>query len=257
MIDIANLTKDYHADGAPAVRGLDLAIATGEFLVLVGPSGCGKTTMLTMINRLTEPSAGEVRIDGRSIRDGDPAALRRRIGFVFQDVGLFPHLTAAENIGITLKLMRMPKPAIEARTDELMAQMQMPRAQFGGRFPRELSGGQRQRIGLARALAARPSIMLMDEPFGALDPLTRDELAPEYRALHDALGLTTVLVTHDMTEAFLLADRIAVMRAGRFVQIGTPQEIVSGPADDFVRGLIENPRKRARALARVLGADPT
>ena len=255
MIDIINLTKEYPAGGRTAVAGLDLTIASGEFLVLVGPSGCGKTTTLTMINLLTEPSAGEIRIDGENIRNSDPVALRRRIGFVFQDVGLFPHLTAAENIGITLKLMRTPKPEIEARTDELMAQMHMPRAQFGTRLPRALSGGQRQRIGLARALAAKPSIMLMDEPFGALDPLTRDELAPEYRALHDALKLTTVLVTHDMTEAFLLADRIAVMRAGKLVQIGTPHEIVSRPTDDFVRALIENPRKRALALARVMEAN--
>jgi len=174
---------------------------------------------------------------------------------VFQDIGLFPHLTAAENIGITLKLMAMPKSAIEARIDELMARMRMPREQFGQRFPRALSGGQRQRIGLARALAAKPSIMLMDEPFGALDPLTRDELGPEYRALHEALGLTTVLVTHDMTEAFLLADRIAVMRAGHLVQIGTPHEIVSSPADEFVRAMIDNPRKRALALARVMAAN--
>jgi osmoprotectant transport system ATP-binding protein len=255
MIDIVNLTKDYHADGRAAVIGLTLSIATGEFLVLVGPSGCGKTTTLTMINRLTEPSAGEIRIDGESIGNADPVALRRRIGFVFQDIGLFPHLTAAENIGITLKLMGMPRPAMEARIDELMARMQMPREQFGARFPQALSGGQRQRVGLARALAAKPSIMLMDEPFGALDPLTRDELGPEYRALHEALELTTVLVTHDMTEAFLLADRIAVMRAGHLVQIGTPHEIVSRPADDFVRAMIENPRKRAHALARLMEPD--
>ena len=254
MIELVHLTKEYHAGGRPAVAGLDLQIATGEFLVLVGPSGCGKTTTLTMINRLTEPSAGEIRIDGENITARDPVALRRRIGFVFQDVGLFPHLTAAENIGITLRLMGMSKPEIEARIDELLDRMRMPRAHFGARFPRALSGGQRQRIGLARALAAWPSVMLMDEPFGALDPLTRDELAPEYRALHDALGLTTVLVTHDMTEAFLLADRIAVMRAGHLVQIGTPHEIVSKPVDEFVRALIENPRKRARDLARVMGA---
>jgi osmoprotectant transport system ATP-binding protein len=257
MIDIVNLTKDYHADGRSAVVGLNLSIATGEFLVLVGPSGCGKTTTLTMINRLTEPSAGQIRIDGENIGDADPVALRRRIGFVFQDIGLFPHLTAAENIGITLNLMGTPRPAMEARIDELMAQMQLPREQFGARFPRALSGGQRQRVGLARALAAKPSIMLMDEPFGALDPLTRDELGPEYRALHEALGLTTVLVTHDMTEAFLLADRIAVMRAGHLIQVGTPQEIVSRPADDFVRAMIENPRKRARALARLMQANGT
>jgi osmoprotectant transport system ATP-binding protein len=257
MIDIVNLTKEYHAGGRPAVSGLDLSVPTGEFLVLVGPSGCGKTTTLTMINRLTEPSSGEIRIDGASIRDADPVALRRRIGFVFQDVGLFPHLTAAENIGITLTLMGRPKAEIAARVDELMTQIAMPRSQFGARFPRALSGGQRQRVGLARALAAKPSIMLMDEPFGALDPLTRDELAPEYRALHDKLGLTTVLVTHDMTEAFLLADRIAVMREGHLVQVGTPHEIVSKPADDHVRALIENPKSRARALARVLSPNDT
>ena len=255
MIDIVNLTKEYHGGGRAAVSGLDLSIRTGEFLVLVGPSGCGKTTTLTMINRLTEPSGGDIRIDGQSIRRTDPVILRRRIGFVFQDVGLFPHLTAAENIGITLKLEGMPRPGMDGRIDELMAQMHLSRAQFGGRYPRELSGGQRQRVGLARALAAKPSIMLMDEPFGALDPLTRDELAPEYRSLHDALQLTTILVTHDMTEAFLLADRIAVMRAGRLLQIGTPHEIVSQPVDDFVRAMIENPRRRARALARAMEAD--
>jgi osmoprotectant transport system ATP-binding protein len=255
MIDIVSLTKDYHAGERPAVADVSLSIATGEFLVLVGPSGCGKTTTLTMINRLTEPSSGEIRIDGESIRDADPVALRRRIGFVFQDIGLFPHLTAAENIGVTPKLMGLPKSDIVSRVNDLMARMHMPPAQFAHRFPRELSGGQRQRVGLARALAAAPSIMLMDEPFGALDPLTRDELGPEYRALHDALGLTTVLVTHDMTEAFLLADRIAVMRAGKLVQIGTPHEIVAHPADEFVRALIENPRNRARALARVMEAN--
>lgn len=252
MIDIVHLTKEYHAGGRPAVDDFNLSIARGELLVLVGPSGCGKTTTLTMINRLTEPSAGEVRIDGISIADSDPVALRRQIGFVFQDIGLFPHLTAAENVGITLRLLGMPKPAIDARVHELMTQMHLPPAEFGERFPRALSGGQKQRVGLARALAAKPSIMLMDEPFGALDPLTRDELTPEYRGLHDTLGLTTVLVTHDMTEAFLLADRIAVMREGHLVQVGSPREIATQPADDFVRALIENPRKRARALAAVM-----
>ena len=252
MIDIVNLTKEYQTGGRPAVDGLNLSVASGEFLVLVGPSGCGKTTTLSMINRLIEPTGGDILIDGQSVRQADPVTLRRHIGFVFQDIGLFPHLTAAENIGITLKLAGAPESQIDARVEELMTQINLPRARFGDRFPRALSGGQSQRIGLARALAARPSIMLMDEPFGALDPLTRDELGPEYRALHDALNLTTVLVTHDMTEAILLADRIAVMRHGRLAQIGSPREIVSSPADDFVRALIDNPRKRALALARVM-----
>ena len=254
MIELRDLSKEYHTAERAAVRGLNLTVATGEFLVLIGPSGCGKTTTLTMINRLIEPTSGEILIDGKGVRSSDPVALRRSMGFVFQDIGLFPHLTAAENVGITLRLMGTPKPAIKARVAELMTQMRVPPEQFGQRFPRMLSGGQRQRVGLARALAAKPSIMLMDEPFGALDPLTREELAPEYRGIHDRLGLTTVLVTHDMTEALLLADRIAIMREGRLVQIGTPHEIVASPADDFVRAMMENPRKRARALAEAMQA---
>src|ERR1700720_3299380 len=181
MIALRDLSKEYHTGERAAVHGLTLTVATGEFLVLIGPSGCGKTTTLTMVNRLIEPTSGEVLIDGTDVRSSDPVALRRSMGFVFQDIGLFPHLTAAENVGITLKLMGTPKPAIEARVAELMTQMRVPAEQFGQRFPRMLSGGQRQRVGLARALAAKPSIMLMDEPFGALDPLTRDELASEYR----------------------------------------------------------------------------
>jgi osmoprotectant transport system ATP-binding protein len=253
MIELRDLSKEYHTGEQAAVHGLNLAVATGEFLVLIGPSGCGKTTTLTMINRLIEPSGGTVLIDGLDVRSADPVALRRSIGFVFQDIGLFPHLTAAENVGITLRLMGRPRPEIDTRVAELMRQMRVPSEQFGRRFPRALSGGQRQRIGLARALAAKPSIMLMDEPFGALDPITREELAPEYRDIHDRLGLTTVLVTHDMTEAFLLADRIAIMREGRLVQVGTPREIATSSSDDFVRAMVESPRKRAHALAAVMG----
>jgi osmoprotectant transport system ATP-binding protein len=171
---------------------------------------------------------------------------------VFQAVGLFPHMTVAENIGITPRLLGWPAHEIAARTDALLALVRLEPGQFRDRFPGQLSGGQRQRVGLARALAPRPAIMLMDEPFGALDPLTRDDISGDYREIHGRLGLTTVLVTHDMTEAFLLADRVAVMRAGELVQLGTPQELLANPADDLVRTLVETPRRRAKKLAEAM-----
>jgi osmoprotectant transport system ATP-binding protein len=253
MIELRDVSKVY-ADGTrAAVRSLNLSIPRGEFLAVVGPSGCGKTTTLSMINRLVDPSSGTICIDGSDIRDADPVKLRRGIGFVFQDVGLFPHLTAGENAGIALRLMGRPAIEIRARVTEVFGQVQLPPAEFLGRAPSALSGGQRQRVGVARALAAKPSIMLMDEPFGALDPLIRDELAGEYHAIHRALGLTTILVTHDMTEALLLADRIAIMRGGALVQIGTPHELFAAPVDSFVRDMIESPARRARALAEAIG----
>jgi osmoprotectant transport system ATP-binding protein len=254
MITLQDLTKTYPGAERPAVEGVNLAVGRGEFLVLIGPSGCGKTTTLSMINRLEEPTSGKIEIDGADIRKVDPVALRRQIGFVFQDVGLFPHLSAGDNAGITLKLLRKPPVEISRRTDEVLEQVRLSPTEYRDRYPSMLSGGQRQRVGVARALAAKPSIMLMDEPFGALDPLVRDDLASDYRTIHDALGLTTVLVTHDMTEAFLLADRIAVMREGRLVQVASPRELVASPADGFVRSMIESPRKRARALADLVRA---
>lgn len=256
MITLHNLTKTFPGAGRPAVDGIDLSVRRGEFLVLIGPSGCGKTTTLSMINRLEEPTGGEIEIDGADIRSMDPVMLRRQIGFVFQDVGLFPHLTAGDNAGITLKLLRRPTGEISERTKEVLDQVRLPAADYRDRYPAMLSGGQRQRVGVARALAAKPSIMLMDEPFGALDPLVRDDLASDYRSIHDALGLTTVLVTHDMTEALLLADRIAVMRQGRIVQVAAPRELIASPVDDFVRSMIDSPRKRARALADLVRAAP-
>jgi osmoprotectant transport system ATP-binding protein len=252
MIELQDLSKSYRASAAPAVKRLNLKVSSGEFLVLVGPSGCGKTTTLSMINRLVEPSGGRVLIDGSDIAASDPAELRRHIGFVFQDIGLFPHMTVAENVGITLRLLKAPRDAVEARISEMLDLVRLATG-FKDRFPRDLSGGQRQRVGLARALASKPNIMLMDEPFGAIDPLLRDDLAADYRAIHAALGLTTVLVTHDMTEALMLADRAAVMRSGEFVQAGRPRELVEDPVDDFVRALVEQPRQRARKLADVLG----
>ena len=250
MIELRDLSKHYRTGGA-AVNGVNLRIETGEFLILAGPSGSGKTTTLSMINRLVEPSAGAIRIDDGDVRAADPVLLRRQIGFVFQDIGLFPHMTAGENAGITLKLAGRGRREIAVRVDELLTLVRLPPERFRDSFPAQLSGGQRQRVGVARALAASPRLMLMDEPFGALDPLTRDELAADYRRIHDTLGLTTILVTHDMTEAMLLGDRIALMRDGILVQVGSARELVTSPADDFVRAMVESPRRRAQALAEL------
>jgi len=251
MIKLQSLTKSYDGRSA-AVDGLNLTIATGEFLALVGPSGCGKTTTLSMINRLVDPSDGLVLIDGRDTREWKRVALRRRIGFVFQDIGLFPHMTVAENAGVVLRILGEDRGRIVSRVNDLLTLVHLPAETYGNRYPAEISGGQRQRVGVARALAARPAIVLMDEPFGAIDPLARDKLASDYRQIHDSLGLTTVLVTHDMTEAILLADRIALMREGRLVQVGSPRELFSAPADDFVRAMMDTPRRRATALAAVM-----
>ncbi|HEX3653385.1 MAG TPA: ATP-binding cassette domain-containing protein [Rhizomicrobium sp.] len=255
MIRLVHVSKTYPNGGA-AVRDLSLNIEAGEFAVLIGPSGSGKSTTLSLINRLIEPSAGTIEIDGEDIAQTEPVELRRRIGFVFQGIGLFPHLSVAENVGITPRLLGWQRSKIAERTLELLQLVQLAPERYAARYPRELSGGEQQRVGVARALAAEPKLMLMDEPFGALDPLVRDELGAEVRSIHDRLGLTTVLVTHDMTEALLLADRIVVMREGGIVQSGTPAELVRAPADDFVRDMIENPRRRATRLAELLSAAP-
>jgi osmoprotectant transport system ATP-binding protein len=238
------------------VQALSFAAGDGEFLVLIGESGSGKTTTLNMINRLVEPSAGAIRVGGEDALKSDPVSLRRRMGYVFQGAGLFPHMTAGENIAVTPRLLGWPKHDIDARVDELLNLVRLTPAEYRARLPRELSGGQQQRVALARALAARPKIMLMDEPFGALDPLIRDDLAEDYRQIHERLGLTTIFVTHDMTEAMLLGDRIAVMRDGALIQIGTPNELLSNPADEFVKALVDTPRNRARRLAQALRAAP-
>jgi osmoprotectant transport system ATP-binding protein len=236
----------------PAVRDLSLRVEDREFLVLIGESGSGKTTTLNMLNRLIEPSAGRIAVDGEDVLALDVVSLRRRMGYVFQGAGLFPHMTVKENIAVTPKLLGWPREAAEARADELLDLVRLSPKDYRDRFPRELSGGQQQRVALARALAAKPRIMLMDEPFGALDPLIRDDLAEDYRQIHNTLGLTTIFVTHDMTEAMLLGDRIAVMKDGALVQIGTPNELLARPVGDFVRALVETPRRRARRLAQIL-----
>ena len=237
-----------------AVNDVSLEVAEGEFLAIVGGSGSGKTTLLRLANRLIEADSGSITVEGADVRAVDPVALRRRIGYVFQSGGLFPHLSVAGNIGITPKLLGKPVPEISARVDELLDLVRLDRGAYRDRFPHELSGGQRQRVGVARALAARPKIVLMDEPFGALDPLTRDALGDDYRNLHRELGLTTVMITHDMTEAILLADRIAVMHAGRLLAEGTPAELAKS-SDAYVGELLRTPRRQAERLNELLPRD--
>ncbi len=234
-----------------AVDDVSLEIAEGEFLAIVGGSGSGKTTLLRLTNRLIEADRGEIRIQGEDVGRVDPVSLRRRIGYVFQSGGLFPHLSVADNIGITPKLLGLPAPEIAARVDELIDLVRLDRATHRDRLPAALSGGQRQRVGVARALAAKPRIMLMDEPFGALDPLTRDVLGEDYRALHRQLGLTTVMITHDMTEAILLADRIAVMGGGKLLAQGTPAELAAS-RDTYVAELLRTPRRQVERLNALL-----
>jgi osmoprotectant transport system ATP-binding protein len=246
MIDLSGISKSFDGGRSHAVEAVSLWIEAGGFVALVGGSGSGKTTTLKTINGLVAPDAGEVRIEGAPIGELAPHILRRRIGYVFQEVGLFPHLTVAENIGITPRLLGRPKAEIAARVEELLDLVSLPRS-LGARAPAALSGGQRQRVGVARALAAAPRIMLMDEPFGALDPVTRDGLGAEYRRLHDALELTTVMVTHDVTEAVLLADRIVVMDRGRIRADGAPAALLTH-ADPEVRSLIETPRRQAERV---------
>jgi osmoprotectant transport system ATP-binding protein len=234
-----------------AVRAVDLAVRPKEFLVILGESGSGKTTLLKMINRLQPPDSGDVLIHGQSTSAVVEHELRRRIGYVFQRVGLFPHMTVAENIAVTPRLLGWDEDRIRARVDELLALVNLPAA-MAPRLPAALSGGQRQRVGVARALAARPAIMLMDEPFGALDAITRDVLGGEYRELHERMGLLTVMVTHDVLEALLLADRLVVMRRGAIVASGTPHEMMNEQSDTEVRKLMEMPRRQMKRVAAML-----
>jgi len=254
-IEIKDVAKSYDRGRSFAVRNISLDISAGEFIVLVGTSGSGKTTLLKLINRLLEPSAGSIHVEGKDVATGDAVSLRRRIGYVFQGVGLFPHLTVAENISVTPKLLGVDKAACAARVDELLDLMRLPR-ELGERFPATLSGGQRQRVGVARALAARPRIVLMDEPFGAVDPITRDALSCDYRRLHDELGLTTVMITHDVLEAVLLADRIAVLNEGQIVETGSPHDLLSGARHPYVRDLMAMPQRQADRIHALIKAGP-
>ncbi len=245
IIELRGVSKRYGA--LAAVDGLSLAIEPGSFTALLGGSGSGKTTALKTINGLIVPDAGEVRIDGRPATAEPGHALRRRIGYVFQEIGLFPHMTVAENIAVAPRLAGWDRARIAARVTELLDLVKLPQA-IAARLPAALSGGQRQRVGVARALAARPAIMLMDEPFGALDPVTRDGLGRDYRALHQQLGLTTLMVTHDVWEALLLADRIVVMDAGKVLADAPPATLLAGHSDPRVQALMETPRRQAERV---------
>ncbi len=238
MISLEDVTKRYGA-GTAAVDGLSLEVAEGETCVLVGPSGCGKTTTLKMVNRLVEPTSGRVVVGGQDVARIDPVALRRGIGYVIQQVGLFPHLDVAGNVATVPRLLGWDRARIRARVDELLHLVGLDPATFRHRRPEQLSGGQRQRVGVARALAADPPVLLMDEPFGAVDPVTRGRLQEEFVRLQDELGKTVVFVTHDIDEALRLGDQLAVLaEGGRLAQHGTPAEVLARPASEFVAGFV-------------------
>jgi osmoprotectant transport system ATP-binding protein len=248
------LTKQFPGEARPAVNGVSFAVEAGEFVVLLGPSGCGKTTLLKMLNRLYEPSSGRLLIDGTDARQLPATALRRRIGYAIQQTGLFPHLRVEQNIAVVPRLLGWERGRIEARIDELLDLVALPRS-YRTRFPRQLSGGEQQRVGLARALAAEPAILLMDEPFGALDAITRERLQDELRAIQRSLGKTVLFVTHDVEEALRLADRIVVLRAGQIVQFDTPLAMLSRPTDEFVAQLLgTDDQLRLLSLLRVESA---
>lgn len=239
MIKLSHIYKSFDGNKVFQVKNLSLEIHTGETLVLLGSSGCGKTTTLKMINRLIKPSAGVITIDGKNIMAFNPVLLRRSIGYVFQGIGLFPHMTVAENIAIVLRLNKISAADREKRATELLTLVNLNPSTYANRFPAELSGGERQRVGVARALASDPKILLMDEPFGALDAITRDSLQQEMVNLKNTLGKTIVFVTHDIFEAFRLGDRIAIMNQGHLEQVADKKTIIHSPATPFVHDLFQ------------------
>ncbi|MEP3225521.1 MAG: ABC transporter ATP-binding protein [Parasphingorhabdus sp.] len=243
-ISLQNVSRHYGS--IKAVDNISLEIEAGSFVALVGLSGSGKSTLLKMINRLVDPAAGQLLIDNSNIEDTDPHILRRQIGYVFQNIGLFPHMTIARNIAIGLELAGANS-GKDDRVAELLDLVTLP-PEMATRMPHQLSGGQQQRVGVARALATRPGLMLMDEPFGALDPVTRDSLAGQYKTLHETLGLTSVIVTHDMAEALYLADRILVMESGQIKADATPAQLLSGDVGEEAEALVAIPRAQAAHL---------
>lgn len=237
MIRLENITKIFE-NGHVAVDHVDMEIKAGEFVVLIGSSGCGKTTTMKMINRLIEPTEGRILIEGKDISGEDPFQLRRSMGYVIQEIGLFPHMTVMENIALVPRLQKWPKAKQASRVEELLEMVGLGGVETMKKYPRQLSGGQRQRVGVARALAIDPPIMLMDEPFGALDPITREQMQDEFIKVQQKVKKTIVFVTHDIDEAFKFADRVAIMDKGKIIQWGTPLEILRNPANNFVRDFV-------------------
>src|SRR6266568_6831176 len=253
-VELREVTKRY--GDTVAVDHLSLTAPAGRICVLIGPSGCGKTTSLRMVNRLIEPTSGEILVDGQNILREDPTQLRRRIGYVIQQVGLFPHRTIGENVATVPELLGWPSARIRARVDELLSLIGFDPSRMRDRYPEQLSGGERQRVGVARAMAAEPPLMLMDEPFGAVDPIVRERLQNEFLTLQRAQGITVIFVTHDIDEAIKLGDRVAIMRAGKLVQFAPPGELLARPADDFVAQFVGSDRGLKRlALLTVGGAE--
>jgi osmoprotectant transport system ATP-binding protein len=245
-IEFNNVSKKFNNARYNAVDHVSLTIEEGEFITVLGSSGCGKTTLLKMINRLYEPSEGTIKLFDEDIRAVDVVKLRRRIGYVIQQVGLFPHMTIAENISTVPKLLNWDKDKINARIDELLSLVGLQPQEFRNRYPSELSGGQQQRVGLARALAVDPKIMLLDEPFGAIDAINRVNLQDEILRIHGGLKKTFILVTHDINEAFKLGTRVIIMNQGRICQFDSPRNIVKNPKGPFVSSLITSARNQER-----------
>jgi osmoprotectant transport system ATP-binding protein len=256
-LEFADATKRYPGQAEPAVNRLSLTVPAGEICVLVGPSGCGKTTAMRMVNRMTSITEGDILLDGRSVRDRSPAELRRGIGYAIQQVGLFPHLTVGDNIATVPRLLGWERERIRARVDELLELVNLDAAETRERFPAQLSGGQRQRVGVARALAVDPPLMLMDEPFGAIDPINRERLQNEFLRLQREIRKTVVFVTHDIDEAIKVGDRIAIMRqGGHLEQYASPAELLMRPANRFVEDFVGADRALKRlALQRVRDVD--
>ena len=246
MIELIDVSKSYLDADRPAVFDLSLDVPQGIVCVLIGPSGCGKSTTIRMINRLIEPDSGTVRVNGRDVRGVPAEELRRHIGYAIQGVGLFPHWTVRENVAVVPGLLRWEKDRVDARVEELLELVGLEPGRYASAYPDELSGGEAQRVGVARALAADPPVLLMDEPFGAVDPLTRDRLQSQFLDIQARLRKTVVFVTHDMDEAVKMGDRIAIMREGRLVQYDVPERVLAYPADEFVAGFVGGERALKR-----------
>jgi len=252
-LEFRNVSKHYDGAAQPAITDLSLTVRAGEVCVLVGPSGCGKTTAMRMVNRMTDLTSGDILVGGRSVTGRDPAQLRREIGYVIQQIGLFPHLSIAHNITMVPRLLGWAKPRMRKRAEELLELVGLP-AEMAKRYPSQLSGGQRQRVGVARALAADPPLMLMDEPFGAIDPINRENLQNQFLRLQSEIRKTVVFVTHDIDEAIKMGDRIVILReGGHLVQYDTPDNILANPADEFVAQFVGADRGLKRLALKTVG----